>query len=491
MLPAETLKIWSAACQEADLSWFLYTDTLLCATGYRNFPDTLQSAQVVVFAADLNAVFAQVFPILPKEWTLNINAFATENNAICFMQNGIVVLEVYILYALEDRNQAEKVLEKSDRIRVKARTKIKLLSMLRDVLGRTFEKIIACKCDRIEQKAFDALCSIAQSNDRTLPFYCDHLTNRHGMILPKEHFAETETLICNGTAYPVFSNHRDYLTEVYGDYEKGLFDEIGCSLTAEDKIALKEHQERCKEALLFVKNLSEELDLRYYLLAGSVLGPVRDGGFIPWDDDIDIGIRIEELARFEELVKEHLPSRLPKGFTLMQPGANNPYPRMFSKICYEGRCCMDLWPLVPTYTDGLRAKLTWYFAKIITKVHYKKVGHKVSRFVKLVNLMSFFMSDKMVMWAARYNERKDAKKNTPAYINLYSIYRREKETILREWLDQEATADFDGITVPVVGHTEEYLTHLYGNYMAKPAPWKRASRHVERFTTTPAASAEN
>lgn len=491
MLPAETLKIWSAACTAASVNWYLYDDTLLCASGYHDFPETLKNAQVAVFAADLETIFTELYPKLPEDWSLDTHSFSVMKNAICFKKDDAVVLDVHLLYAVEDQEQAENFSHKVGQIRAKARTERKLLYLLNRFSGHVFEKLIKGKRKKIERKAFDALCSIAQSNDRTLPLYCDHLTNRHGMILPKEHFVETETLICNGTAYPVFSNHRDYLTEVYGDYEMGLFDKIGCSLTAEDKIALKEHQERCKEALLFVKNLSEEFDLRYYLLAGSVLGPVRDGGFIPWDDDIDIGIRIEELARFEELVKEHLPSRLPKGFTLMQPGANNPYPRMFSKICYEGRCCMDLWPLVPTYTDGLRAKLTWYFAKIITKVHYKKVGHKVSRFVKLVNLMSFFMSDKMVMWAARYNERKDAKKNTPAYINLYSIYRREKETILREWLDQEATADFDGITVPVVGHTEEYLTHLYGNYMAKPAPWKRASRHVERFTTTPAASAEN
>ena len=85
------------------------------------------------------------------------------------------------------------------------------------------------------------------------------------------------------------------------------------------------------------------------------------------------------------------------------------------------------------------------------------------------------------MALARRNERKYENVKTPAYINLYSIYRRNKETMLRKWLDDPATANFDGLEVPVVGHTKVYLTHLYGNYMGRPVAWKRASRHTARF----------
>ena len=51
----------------------------------------------------------------------------------------------------------------------------------------------------------------------------------------------------------------------------------------------------------------------------------------------------------------------------------------------------------------------------------------------------------------------------------------------RVWLDDEATAMFNGLEVPVIGHTKVYLTHLYGNFMGFPLPWKRVSRHVARF----------
>ena len=165
----------------------------------------------------------------------------------------------------------------------------------------------------------------------------------------------------------------------------------------------------------------------------------------------------------------------------MQTAPDYPYPRMFSKICYNGRCCIDLWPLIPTYEKGFRATLSWCFAKLFTRSHYYKLGHPVNSMRRPAQVVGWFLNDRQILALARWNERKYLHKNTPAYINIYSIYDRRKETILRRWLDTEATAEFDGLTVPVVGCTEEYLTHLYGDYMRRPAPWNRASRHVARF----------
>ena len=49
-------------------------------------------------------------------------------------------------------------------------------------------------------------------------------------------------------------------------------------------------QLRILEVLLAVDKVCKEHNLRYYIMAGTMLGAIRHKGFIPWDDDLDIGM---------------------------------------------------------------------------------------------------------------------------------------------------------------------------------------------------------
>ena len=59
---------------------------------------------------------------------------------------------------------------------------------------------------------------------------------------------------------------------------------------------------RILRILLAVDQCCKEHQLRYYIWAGTQLGAVRHKGFVPWDDDIDIGMLRPDYDRF---VREH------------------------------------------------------------------------------------------------------------------------------------------------------------------------------------------
>lgn len=85
------------------------------------------------------------------------------------------------------------------------------------------------------------------------------------------------------------------------------------------------------EILLTIDEMCRKLAIPYFLDSGSALGAMRHGGFIPWDDDIDIGMMREDYERFLAVA----PEELPQGYRLLRPGAAEGYAPMWAKIMKE------------------------------------------------------------------------------------------------------------------------------------------------------------
>ena len=70
------------------------------------------------------------------------------------------------------------------------------------------------------------------------------------------------------------------------------------------KGALKTTFEICQELLNFIDNVCKKHDIQYWLDFGNLIGAVRHGGFIPWDDDMDIGMLRKDFDRFYEVIQD-------------------------------------------------------------------------------------------------------------------------------------------------------------------------------------------
>ena len=73
---------------------------------------------------------------------------------------------------------------------------------------------------------------------------------------------------------------------------------------------LRRAQLRELEILIEVDKICRKHNIEYFLDWGTLLGAVRHGGFIPWDDDIDISVRRKDYSRLCKVLKEELPENL-------------------------------------------------------------------------------------------------------------------------------------------------------------------------------------
>lgn len=64
------------------------------------------------------------------------------------------------------------------------------------------------------------------------------------------------------------------------------------------QVELRELQLRMLDILVVIDKICFENDIKYWLDGATLLGAVRNGGFVPWDDDIDISMLRDDYEKF-------------------------------------------------------------------------------------------------------------------------------------------------------------------------------------------------
>ena len=81
-----------------------------------------------------------------------------------------------------------------------------------------------------------------------------------------------------------------------------------------------------------IDRVCREQGITYWLDSGSVLGARRHGGFIPWDDDIDVGMPRDDYERFLEVA----PAALGERYRVSDPRTNEHQAALFAKVMLTG-----------------------------------------------------------------------------------------------------------------------------------------------------------
>ena len=73
---------------------------------------------------------------------------------------------------------------------------------------------------------------------------------------------------------------------------------------------LQELHDRLFELLCVIDDIAKKENVRYFLDAGTALGAVREGDFIPWDDDMDLKVLAEDYEAFKAAMIKNLPEHI-------------------------------------------------------------------------------------------------------------------------------------------------------------------------------------
>ena len=91
---------------------------------------------------------------------------------------------------------------------------------------------------------------------------------------------------------------------------------------------LRRQQHRMTEMVLVLDDICRRHHIRYWICSGTLLGAVRHGGYIPWDDDLDVELLREDYLRLIDI----LPRELPEWLQLQTPETDSGYFYAYAKL---------------------------------------------------------------------------------------------------------------------------------------------------------------
>ena len=258
---------------------------------------------------------------------------------------------------------------------------------------------------------------------------------------------------------------------------------------------MNELQKKLTEMLSWFHDTCVKHNLCYYIIAGTMLGAVRHGGFIPWDDDIDVGMPRSDYEKMRELTLEvNRGSR----YIFEYPGKDNPeYPYLYAKI-YDTQTTLmektrhpikrgiyiDIFPLDGIGDSIEEAKVNYKpfyraFALnlMITAPFLKRRTLRKNLAVVIGRIVSpaFVRRETLAKKIDRLCKRYDFD-DSKLVSNLLGGSKM-KGIVPREYFGTPTLVKFEGVEVYGLENPHAYLSSMYGNYMELPPIEKRVSLH--------------
>ena len=245
-------------------------------------------------------------------------------------------------------------------------------------------------------------------------------------------------------------------------------------------------QQQLRRAQLKQLSILAEIDricrkhaIGYWLDGGSLLGAVRHGGFIPWDDDIDIAMTLDDAKRFAEVA----PKELRTGLRLQTP-ATEPTREPIMKVRdlnsfyvegsedfsqdYSKGLFVDIFPFI-NYPN-VSPKFCKHYGKGMSKCY--SILHHAHRYSWRAAFELLYFGAKYawckLAWLIAFKTRRcDTFISNILINNGYGIMHRQDNVF------PLSDIEFEGKLFSAPANPDAYLRDLYRDYMQVPPKEKQ------------------
>lgn len=254
---------------------------------------------------------------------------------------------------------------------------------------------------------------------------------------------------------------------------------------------LRNLQLKMLEMIKYIDNLCQKNDIDYYIIYGSALGAIRHQGFIPWDDDFDIGMTYENYLKFIDVCDKQLDK---KKYFLQSKDTEREYYLSFMKLrditttlIEEGNhdkkitygVYIDIFPIVGIPKNKIKRKFIEINRAFAISSDINVINNKI--FASIFRILKKIIGRDRILKICTKNCIKYSCNDYDDWCCIFDGDGMKVNMTTKEIMGKPKYVKFEDTKLPVPEKTEKYLQQVYGDFMRIPSEKEIKQKEHTRF----------